>query len=258
MTSDHADSDHADSAGTPWAGRRFERSAFTDDDGSTPAGLAGALAGFRTGACDVVAVVEEIRVSRLLIPLLTTLGETANGGHGLVVDKSADLAVVTVSGPDGRAVMPVFSSVERMVTWNPDARPVPAAAVRVALAAASEGTELVVLDPGSPTEFAVRRPALWAIARSRPWRPGSEDPDVLDAFAASVGAEPHVVSLSLAPGDPTSRLTGPETMVRLTLVAGLDESTLAALLTRLGEAWAASETITERVDSLAVVLEAST
>jgi hypothetical protein len=124
----------------------------------------------------------------------------------------------------------------------------------VALAAASEGTDLVVLDPTSETEFALRRPALWAIAQERPWTPGHLDAAVAAEFARSVAEEPAVVSVALAPGDPGARLRGPELRVDLTLIEGLDDDQLGALLERLSSRWERSELIAERVDSLEIAL----
>jgi hypothetical protein len=244
----------SDSAGVPWEGRRFEHGPASDDDGSAPAALALALQQFGAGEIGEAQVVDAIRDSRLLIPLVAHLAEAEIGQHGHTVDKSAELSIVTVAAPDGRNVMPVFSSVDTMQRWKPLARPVPAEGVRVALAAASEGTELVVLDPTSPTEFAIRRPALWAIAQSQPWVPSYLDAGVLDEFRASIGGEPAVMSVSLEPGDPDARLAGPELVVNLALVPGLDRAELDALLARLQARWTSSEPITSRVDSLAVRL----
>ncbi|MFM9919754.1 SseB family protein [Lacisediminihabitans sp. H27-G8] len=238
----------------PWEGRRFEHGASSDDDGSAPAALSLALAQFAAGEIGSAGVVDAVRGSRLLIPLVAQLGESAIGDHEHPVDKSAELSIVTVAGPDGRNVMPVFSSVEAMRRWKPLARPVPADAVRVALAAASEGTELVVLDPTSPTEFVIRRPALWAIAQSQPWSPSHLDAGVLDEFRLSIEREPAVASLSLEPGDPDARLAGPELVVNLALVPGLDRVELDAVLARLQARWSASEAIAAGVDSLAVRL----
>ncbi|MET4704471.1 hypothetical protein ABIB54_001957 [Frigoribacterium sp. UYMn621] len=244
----------SDSAGMPWEGRRFEHGASSDDDGSAPAALSLALDQFAAGEIGSAGVVDAIRGSRLLIPLVAQLGESGIGDHGHAVDKSAELSIVTVAGPDGRNVMPVFSSVEAMGRWKPLARPVPADAVRVALAAVGEGTELVVLDPTSPTEFVIRRPALWAIAQSQPWVPSHLDAGVLDEFRLSIEGEPAVVSLGLEPGDPDARLAGPELVVRLALVPGLDRVELDAVLARLQARWSASEAIAAGVDSLAVRL----
>lgn len=255
MSHDH--SHLTDSAGQPWAGRQFEPTAFADDDGSAPAALVESLRRFRSGEVPESAVVDELRVSRLLIPLVANLGESGVNEHGVTVDKSAELSIVTVAGPDGRNVLPVFSSVAAMQLWNPQARPVPSEAVRVALAAADECTDLVVLDPTSPTEFVVRRPALWAIAQSLPWSPSYLDPEVGQAFRGSAEGEPAVSSVTLSAGDADARLRGPELVVTLALVAGLDQSALDALLARLQERWSQSEVVANRVDSLAVRLTAA-
>ncbi len=213
-----------------------------------------ALAQFRAGDGGEQSVIAAIRGSRLLIPLVAALGESGVGEHGHLVDKSAELSIVTVAGPDGRDVLPAFSSVAAMQKWNPKARPVPADAVRVALAAASEQTDLVVLDATSDAEFVIRRPALWAIAQSQEWIPSYLDPEVLAEFMDSAEPEPELVRIELAPGDPRARLAGPELIVSLSLAPGLDQQSLDVLLTRLQQRWSASTLIAARVDSLAVKL----
>ncbi|WP_022890864.1 SseB family protein [Agromyces italicus] len=257
----------ADSAGVPWAGRSFDANPHAADDGSAPVELAAAIAAFRAGDGGQSEVVAAFARSRLLIPLLAELGDpstgsggsgasTETGAHGLAVDKSQELSIVTVAGPDGRAVLPVFSSVEAMARWNPIARPVPADGVRVALAAADDGTELVVLDPGSPGEFVLRRPAVWGVAQSLPWRPPFESDAVREAFLRAAERELSVLGVTLLPGDPEARLAGPELIVRLELVAGLTREALDATTTRLAHRWAADESIATGVDSLAVKLVA--
>lgn len=244
----------ADSAGVPWAGRSFEHNSSADDDGSAPERLIEALRRFGSRELGEEEVVDALRESRLLIPLVAVLGETGHNEHGVLIDKSQELSIVTVAGPDGRTVMPVFTSVQAMSAWNPKARPVPANAVRVALAAASESTDLVVLDPTSPTEFVIRRPALWAIAQGLTWIPSYSDAEILDAFIASAEPETAVVAVQLSPGDPHARLNGPELLVHLTLVNGLDRTSLDGLLARLQHRWGASAIIAERVDSMRVQL----
>jgi len=250
----HAGHGAADSAGTPWAGRHFEPNTSADDDGSAPERLIEALRRFASRELGEADVVDALRESRLLIPLVAHLGEAGVNEHGVVIDKTQELSIITVAGPDGRNVMPVFTSVTAMSHWNPKARPVPAAGTRVALAAASEETELVVLDPTSTTEFVVRRPALWAIAQSQPWTPSFLDETVLDAFADAASEESSVRSVALAPGDPMSRLAGPELIVQLALSDGLSKHDLDAVLARLQERWRASEVIATRVDSMRVQL----
>jgi hypothetical protein len=141
-----------------------------------------------------------------------------------------------------------------MRRWNKLARPVPATAERIALAAASENTDLVVIDPASVSEFVLRRPALWAIAQSLPWTPCYGDETVLDAFTDAVRTEPAVRSIAIASGDPLARLSGPELIVRLTIAPGLSRSELEAVVSRLQVLWGLSEIIAARVDSLTVQL----
>lgn len=248
----------SDSAGVPWAGRRFEHNHSSDDDGSAPEKLIEAIYRFQGGDLGEADVVDALRESRLLVPLIAQLGESGTTEHGMVVDKSQELAIVTVGGPDGRTVLPAFTSVAAMATWNPSARPVPVAGTRVALAAVSEGTDLVVLDPTSPTEFAVRRPALWAIAQSQPWLPSYLDTAVLSAFMDAAEPESAVVAVQLAPGDSGARLSGPELVVQLSLVDGLDRASLDAVIARMRARWAATDLIAERVDSMKVQLVGAT
>ncbi|MHB1235604.1 MAG: SseB family protein [Microbacteriaceae bacterium] len=252
-----------DSAGRPWAGRRFAPGAFSGDDGSAPAALIQAIRRFRgegsgTPATTEAEVVDAFRTSRLLIPLVARredgAGQHGADGHGDAGDRSAELSIVTVAGPDGRNVLPVFASVASMAHWNPKARPVPADGIRVALAAVSEQTDLVLLDPGSPTEYVIRRPALSAIAQSLPWTPSYLDAGVLAEFVSAAEQEPAVVGVMLAAGDAQGRLAGPELLVDLRLTAGLDQAALDGLLDRMQRRWSTSQIIAARVDSLTVRL----
>jgi hypothetical protein len=244
----------SDSAGIPWEGRSFEHAESSNDDGSAPAKLLEALKRFRSKELGEAEVVDEVRVSRLLIPLVAQAGDIGATPDGHLVDKTQELSIITVVGPDGRSVLPAFTSIAAMAHWNPKARPIPANGTRVALAAAGEGTDLVVLDATTETEFAIRRPALWAMAQDRPWQPSYLDETVLAEFMAAADGEDAIVAIQLAPGDPDARLAGPELLVQFSLVEGLDEIALAELLGREQERWAASEIIAERVDSMTVKL----
>ena len=249
--------ERSDSAGFPWEGRRFERNPSSGDDGSPDAGLLTALTAFASGSGDAAEVIDAVRTARLLVPLLAHAGDLGETADGHVVDKTQELSIATVRAPDGRAVLPAFSSMQTMSAWNPSARPVPAVGPRIALAAASEQTELVVIDPTGDTEFVLRRPAVKALATGEPWRPPWTDATVLNDFRAALSGEDLVTGLVLANGDPTARLTGPEVEVVLTLVPGLHQDALDALITRLTSAWSASPLIADRVDSMTLRLRSA-
>ncbi|MGF3057231.1 SseB family protein [Microbacterium sp. YY-01] len=243
-----------DSAGVPWEGRSFEDNPHAQDDGSADPALLAALTRFGAEQGSEKEVVDAFRAARVLIPLVAEKGDEGVGPTGLRVDKTQELSIVTVSAPDGRTVQPVFSSVQTMAAWEPTARPIPVEAVRAALAASSENTDLIVLDPGSPTEFVVRRPAVWAVAQGEPWEPSYLSAEVYAGLHESIGTELAVVDVTVAAGDPRARLRGPELVVTLELVAGLEKETLDAVLARLAQRWSADERIATLVDSLAVKL----
>lgn len=244
----------ADSAGVPWEGRSFEPNRHAADDGSADPRLLAALLSFREGTGDQLEVVEAYRSARLLIPLIAEKGDHGIGAHGLPVDKTQELSIVTVAAPDGRRVLPVFTSVDTMRAWDASARPVPVDGVRTALSAVDDDTDLIVIDAGSATEFVLRRPAVWAIGQGTPWEPSFTSPEVFAGLQASIGAELAVLDLAVSPGDPGARLRGPELVVRLELMPGLDQSELDAVLARLAKRWAADDRIAVLVDSLTVKL----
>lgn len=264
-----------DSAGFPWEGRTFDHhgTAFDGDLGDTPEAVESAVATLReaaeranqaTSAAEYWAAVESIAqahgniitvlgTARVLVPMLTEAGDLGVTPEGKTVEKTQELSIVTVAAPDGRRVLPVFSSVEKLAHWNEDARPIPVPATQAALAAVQEETDLLILDAMTPeAEYGVRRPALRALALGERYVPGWADEEVLAAFRAAVAMEPTVVALWLSPGDPTGRLLAPEVAVNLQLAAGLDRTELSSVLERAQAGWAASDVIAERVDSMSV------
>jgi len=243
-----------DSAGRSWEGRSFDQNAFADDDGKAPAELIGAIDKFRSGEVGAELVVDQIRVSRLLVPLLANLGESEEGAHGHKVDKSAELSIVTVKSPDDQDSLVVFSSVESMTLWNKESRPVPTDAIRVALAAASQMSTRVVLDPGSKSEFVIRRPAIAKIAQSLPWIPPEKNPEVLKVLGESIAGEELVVEVKASTADPTSRLAGAELEVSLQLKPGAAPELVRELIERVSSFWSKSEDFASSVDSVSIKL----
>lgn len=250
-------SNQGDSAGVPWEGRSFQSNPHAADDGSADPALLDALVRFRAGEGAQSDVVDAFRSARVLIPLVAEKGEEGVAPSGLAVDKTQELSIVTVAAPDGRRVQPVFSSVEAMQRWDPTARPIPVEAVRAALAASSEDTDLIVLDPTSDTEFVLRRPAVWAVAQGLKWEPSFLSPEVFTALQESVAHELAVIDVAVAAGDPDARLRGPELIVILELVDGLEREVLDAVLARLAQRWAADDRVAVLADSLTVKLRRS-
>ncbi len=251
----HINSDRfSDSAGVSWSGRQFEANSWAGDDGSADPELILCVEALRKGTGSAEAVLDALRAARVLVPLLANLGDFALGAHGQTVDKSADLSIVTVETPDHQDGLPVFSSVAAMTAWNREARPVPVSAAKAALAAAQEGNTRLVLDPMSPTEFVVRRPAIAALAQGLEWIHPVRDPRVQQAFDVATQGISEVMTFQLQDIDPHSTLEAAELQLELRLKPAMSREQLELVLKQLAEALAASHDIAEYVDSLRVTL----
>lgn len=266
----------ADSAGQPWAGRSLSGDDatihnFDDDDGAADAGYLAALEALAAGTGDEAGVVAALSTARVFVPILASLAEEGAamaGAHGAELhgDKQADMALVTLKAPDGRTVLPVFTSAANLSAWHPEARPVAVYAARAALSAVAENAELLVLDPGSAATFVVRRPAVWALAQQHPWMPSYRDPAVADAVAAAAAGVPALTRVELRPGGGVASAqaggsqlpgggAGPELKVVLYLEDGLDAAAVQSLVAGLNDRWARNETFAERVDSIEIKLQ---
>jgi hypothetical protein len=233
-----------------------QTSRFAGDDGSVDAQLGDLLAGYEAGRAPLTDVVARLAQTRVLIPVLAEVEASASvehDGQQLEVDKEASAGVVAVEAPDGRRALPVFTSVEAMRAWRPDARPVPVEAPRAALSAVSEDWSLLVVDPAGPVTVHVPRPAVWALAQSRPWRPAltttddgarAVDREVATAVADAAAPVQHVVRAHAEPGRRA------EVAVVLSLDPGLDRAGLDRVLAQVNARLGASSVISERVDSL--------
>ena len=240
----------ADSAGRPWEGRTFQHhdTAYAGDDGSAPAGFVEAVQALGEGTGDRAGVLAALRGERLLVPLLAAAGETGVDERGRTVDKTQELSIVTVQGPDGAAILPMFSHVAAMQRWNARARPVPTSVQRAA-AAALDGPARVVVDPGSDSEFVLSRTMLEALLTDASWSWGVEDAAVHAAVAGALFAQPAVQAVVLATGDPRGRLAGAELEVHALVDASPDATEqLQAAAALLGEA----EVVRERIASVAL------
>lgn len=265
----------ADSAGFPWEGRTFDHheTAFAGDDGGTPERLRVAVAALHAAADRYLQAQDResfdlaelerahtdalltLSACRVLVPLLAEAGEVGFTPEGRPVEKTQELSIVTVSGPDGRRAMPVFSSVGTMRAWNPEARPIPVPMPQAAVAAAQDETALIIVDPGTPSsEIGVRRTQLESVALAQSVTPAWADESVQGAFHSSIAGDARVRAVFLKPGDPEARLLAPELDVVLALRPGLEQGKVGELLTQLQQRWAVSETIATRVDSVRVRL----
>lgn len=258
-----------DTAGQPWRGRDLGHGhdhLFAGDTGAADEALARALTDRAACIGDEARLIAALAGARVFVPVMAEVSHSTITDEGLVADKEADMALVTLRSRDGRRTQPVFASDTAVTAWHPRARPVAADARRVALAAVKDGAELLVLDPGSATPFVVRRPALWAIAQGESWTPSYRDERVARAVLDAALGLPGVAGASVRPGRGVDTTLGggatvpgggegPELAVVLQLLPGLDQQELQAVVESFQEALAARPVIADDVDSLEIRLE---
>jgi hypothetical protein len=242
-----AQSAEGDSAGVPWGGRTLPQGGFDGDDGAAEPALARTLARRASGEGDDSDVVAALARARLLVPVVAVLGEGVEAAHG-TADKQADMALVTLTAPDGRRGLPVFTGLESLQQWDSSARPVPVECRRAAVSAVAEGCDVMVVDPAGPVTFVVSRPALWAIGQGRHWQPAYRDPDVRAALDDVVQKVEGVTSVVAEPGRQA------ELRVVVAVAPGLDGEALHQVATGVGELLQASDVVRERVDGVELAL----
>lgn len=211
---------YTDSAGVPWDGRSFSQNAFAGDDGSEQSEISKSLDAFRNSKLSFADLLSGFRESRVLIPLMPKAAGTKMGQHGQIVDTSSDMHIVAIEGPDKLPALPIFTSAQKLTTWNNQARPVPSQFEKALLAAAAEGQTRVIVNPGDENWFALRRPAIEALAQQIQWVPPEENNEVRSLVSAAVKGL-QVEGFKLISADPQRQLVAEELGVLLKLKPGL-------------------------------------
>lgn len=235
----------ADSAGVPWQGRSFRPTGFEGDDGGADPEI---LALLQRGPAALPELVAALPDRRLLVPVVAHRGEQDEAAE--TGDKSADMAMVTLTAPDGRKAMPVFTSTAALAAWSPAARPVPTPARRAAVAAVDDGCQLLVMDPVGPSRLVVTRPALWALAKGEPYVPFLADRPAVTRLVAALRASTGVARTVHCEAGRRA-----EVAVVVTLPPGLGPADLDAVTAAVGGVLSHDETVAQRIDSVELRFE---
>lgn len=169
--------------------RQLSAPPFPDDTGAADPELVRALAQYASDPSQhTITALAALSRSRLLVPVLATLGEVEYDEAGLAHEKSSEMAAALLTGADGRLALLAFTSTDALARWRPEARPVPVPAATAAQAALQDGAAALVVDVAGPVLFPVEGEDLlglaagWQVARvgeQRGWirPPDSSPPD---------------------------------------------------------------------------------
>lgn len=198
--------------------RTIPHPGFPDDDGSADPALQEALAAWeRREAGAEPRLLTALAAARLLVPVVAVLGEeevvaapaarpgeaTAGAGRPLRREKTSEMAVPTLTVPDGRRALPAFTSTDTLARWRADARPVAVRLPQLLRAAAQEGAGTVLIDMAGPVSYPLTGAALHTLADGRAGLPAAEDPMVASALRTVLAEEAEVAAAWLGPGGDT-------------------------------------------------------
>ena len=262
-----------DSAGQSWEGRDLSGEGnplhnFDNDNGLIDPKLEAALTDLVAGTGSEQQVHAALAEARVYIAVVAQLAEGGLGEHGFTEDKEADMALVTLTAPDGRKALPVFSSVDNLQGWHAEARPVAVFAPRAALSAVSEEAQMLVLDPGTEFTFVLRRPGMWALAQQRAWTPSYLNEELAMTIEEQVASEDALAAIHMAPGQGVGTRTaagtavpgggsGPELRLEFLFRPGTDETSARDCVNRVHTRLATDQNFAENVDSLEVALRSA-
>jgi SseB protein N-terminal domain len=226
-------------------GRALTSTGFDGDLGEADTDLLEAL----DDRQDETVLMRAVAKARLLVPIVAAPSGIDDPGE--LVERSTDMAVVTLTSPHGQRALPVFTSVAALSAWDSAARPSPVTSSRAAQAAVFERCDVMVLDLGSGHQRMLRPSMVWALAQQREWLPAHTDPFVAQALSRATADEADVIDHVGEEGDPTG--VG-NLRVVLRLRPGLDSGQVQALATRVGEQIATDGEARARIDGLAFTI----
>lgn len=122
----------------------------TGDDGRPDPRLAAAAAHWQRqpGAAERAQVLAALSSARVFLALAArATGTELDQRTGLVRERGAEMAVLSVARPDGARALVAFTDGHAVPRWRPEARPVPVPGPQAAATALSDGAVALLLDP---------------------------------------------------------------------------------------------------------------
>jgi hypothetical protein len=140
-----------------------------------------------------------------------------------------------------------------MKSWHAEARPIPIEAQRVALAAASEQTDRLVVNPGTESVM-LRRPVVWSMAQGIPYVAPWESAAFATETTTLLDGIENLVDVGICPGDPRATGEGPDVTLFLGLANDLNAEQVRALINVVQARVSDNSLFASDVDALALTL----
>ncbi len=145
--------------------RLFQPSqAYAGDHGAPDELVRHLLANADRGREDYLRAVAGLCAARLLLPIVA-VGEGA--GNGPDPDRHAEMQAVLLATPDGRTGLPVFTGIDAIQAWKPDARPVPCRLDEVAATAVGAAAVAILVDLAGPSPLVIEGDLVAELAHGR-------------------------------------------------------------------------------------------
>jgi hypothetical protein len=148
-------------------GSEILESEFPNDDGLANPDVISALIDFASASTpenDMHVLAALIKAPRLLIPVVAQV-ETVNHDG---TEKDSSIMSVTFESSDGRIGLPVFSGIEALSQWDPEARPIPRSVRDIAKSCLAESFDAILLDMSSDHRYVINKRAMQLLAESQP------------------------------------------------------------------------------------------
>ena len=210
---------------------------FAGDGGAADPAIAAVLAAYAAGQESERAALTALARARLLVPLVECPAGPEDAAEIAGCDRRAarEMAFPTLIGRDGRPGLLAFTSLAALVSWRPDARPVPTPARQVWGTAVADECA-VIIDVTGPVPIAVDGARLAALAAGQPPPAPQADPDIRADVAAALAGTPVPGAPAITGADLAAGPDGTDLAVRLLLEPGTPTQAVQQAVQRAGEA----------------------
>lgn len=138
--------------------------AFAGDRGDPDPSLRAVLAVAYQGDDNYQRAIAALCTARLLLPIVST-GDDGEDAPEPV--RRTELAAVLVRSDAGATAVPVFTGLDALTAWRPDARPVPCTLDDVAATAIETDSMAILIDLPGPCPVVIERGLIEELAKGR-------------------------------------------------------------------------------------------